>query len=172
MKKKITHEDLDYMEKYYDINLKRNDQYFVRIDPTNPEKIDMSFNLSNYQPQLKVSSRTIFQTIFLDDSRSHLWSRDEIKNDKILLERWWRQMAHTWKHFAFTVPFMRFIQGKHSTWFCGAYTLFNTHEMAIMSGLAAAVRLGAEYPFIYDKLATNQFDQYLKYSHGYSRPNK
>lgn len=166
----VTHEDMDYMEKYYDIDLKRNDQYFVRIDPTNPDKLDMSFNLTNYQPQLKDQPRQIFQTIFLDDKRANLWSRNEIKKEKILLERWWHQMAHTWKHFAFTVPFMRFLQGKKNSWFCGSYTLFNTHEMAIMSGLAVAVRLGCEYPFTHDLLATKQFDQYLKFSHGFSRP--
>ena len=165
----ITHEDFDYMNKYYDIDLERDDQYFVRIDPNDPEKIDMSFNLSNYQPQLKISNRQIFQTIFLDNKRAHMWTIHEIDKDKILLEKWWRQMAHTWKHFAFTVPFMRFIQGKHSTWFCGSYTLFNTHEMAVISGMAVAVRLGAKYPFTNDSLATQQFDQYLKFSHGFKR---
>ncbi|CAF0908811.1 unnamed protein product [Brachionus calyciflorus] len=165
----VTHEDYDYMQKYYDINLSRDDQYFVKIDPDDPEKIDMSFNLSNYQPQLKNSGRNIFQTIFLDDKRAHLWTRNEINKDKILLERWWHQMAHTWKHFAFTVPYMRFLQGKKHTWFCGSYTLFNTHEMAVISGFAVAVRLGAKYPFTYDELATKQFDQYLKFSHGFKR---
>lgn len=38
-----------------------------------------------------------------------------------------------------------------------------------MSGLAVAVRLGADYPFEHDAFATKQFDQYLKYSHGYIR---
>lgn len=166
----VTHEDVAYMKKYYDVDETRNDQYFVRIDPQDPEKIDMSFNLSNYQTQLlEKKDRQIWQTIFLDDSRRHLWSMEEIDKDTILLERWWRQMAHTWRHFAFTVPFVRFIQGHRRTWFAGSYTLFNTHEMAVMSGFAAAVRLGAEYPFTDDKFATNQFDQYLKYSHGFKR---
>jgi predicted NAD/FAD-binding protein len=112
----ITHEDLDYMNKYYEIDLK-SDQYFVRIDENNPEKIEMSFNLSNYQPQLAEKSRKIFQTIFLDDKRSHEWSKEEIKKEKIILEKWWRQMSHSWKHFAFVVPFVRFIQGKNNTWY-------------------------------------------------------
>ncbi len=89
------------MNKYYDLNSERNDQYFVRIDPNDNEKIDMSFNLSNYQPQLiQNKNPSIFQTIFLDDTRSHLWSRSEIDKNKILLEKWWHQFAHTWKHFA------------------------------------------------------------------------
>ena len=40
------------MKKYYEMDFNRNDQYFIRIDPNEPENIDMSFNLSNYQPQL------------------------------------------------------------------------------------------------------------------------
>ena len=153
----MTHEDSDYMNKYYDLDPKRNDQYFVRIDPKDNEKLDMSFNLSNYQPQLlENKSRSIFQTIFLDDTRSHLWSKDEIDKNKILLEKWWHQFAHTWKHFAYfnllfslilifilrikidlflyisyTVPFVRFIQNTKNTWYCGSYTLFNTHEVRI-----------------------------------------
>lgn len=173
----ITHEDTSYMQKHYEIDMERNDQYFVRIDANEPDKIDMSFNLSNYQPQLiefnqkqpSKSRRNIWQTIFLDDRRASEWSRDEIDKEKILLEKWWRQMAHTWRHFAFTVPFMRFLQGKKHTWYAGSYTLFNTHEMAVISGFAVAVRLGAKYPFTYDHLATKQFYQYLKFSHGFKR---
>ncbi len=89
------------MNKYYDLDSNRNDSYFVRIDPRDPEKLDMSFNLTNYQPQLiSNTKRNIFQTIFLDDKRSHLWSRNEIDKKKIILEKWWHQFAHTWKHFA------------------------------------------------------------------------
>ena len=69
----------------------------------------------------------------------------------------------------YTVPFVRFIQNTKKTWYCGSYTLFNTHEIAVCSGLAVAVRLGAEYPFESDVFATKQFDQYLKYSHGFKR---
>jgi hypothetical protein len=42
-------------------------------------------------------------------------------------------------------------------------------EIAVMSGLAAAERLGAEYPFPQDRLAAAQFDMYLGIAHGRSR---
>jgi hypothetical protein len=29
---------------------------------------------------------------------------------------------------------VRFLQGKQHTWYAGSYTLFNTHEIAVMSG--------------------------------------
>ena len=37
----------------------------------------------------------------------------------------------------------------------------NTHEMAVVSGLAVAYRLGADYPFEDDELAALQFYTYL-----------
>ncbi|XP_046571478.1 LOW QUALITY PROTEIN: uncharacterized protein LOC124279687 [Haliotis rubra] len=170
----ITHEDRQYMDKLYELHID-TDQYFVRTDNKDSSKLEMSFNLANYQPQLKASGQNIFQTIFLDDQIQKTWTKDEIKEDKILLKRWWRQFSHTWSHFAFTVPFMRYLQGKKHTWYCGSYTLINTHEIAIISGLAAAHRLGAPYPFTEDRLAAKQFDHYMMVIHGQPRsvgPNK
>lgn len=110
--------------------------------------------------------RTIFQSIFLDDGQKEHWTDGAIDPDKILKTRMTRQFSHTWTHFAFWVPFVRFIQGRKGTWYSGSYTLFNTHEIAVMSGLAAADRLGADYPFGFDPLAAQQFDMYLKLAHG------
>eukprot|EP00667_Euglena_gracilis_P006630 EG_transcript_6685 len=166
----VTHEDEAYMQKYYDVDPKRGDQYYVYTHPHDPSAIDMSFNLSNYQPHLRDCSRNVYQTIFLDKARQQHWSMDEIRADKVLLVKWWRQFAHTWRHFAFTVPLVRFMQGQQRTWYCGAYTLFNTHEIATISGLAVAARLGAPYPFRDDPLAAKQFDLYLKFSHGVAPP--
>uniref|UniRef100_A0A7S1I1J0 Amine oxidase domain-containing protein n=1 Tax=Eutreptiella gymnastica TaxID=73025 RepID=A0A7S1I1J0_9EUGL len=165
----ITHTDLDYMKRHYDIDLndtERNDQYFIKTYESDSSKVEMSFLLNNYQPHVRGSALPIFQTIFLDDERQDLWTINEIQEDKILLRKWWRQFAHTWKHFLFTVPLMRFLQGKQHSWYCGAYTLANTHEIATISGLAVAERLGAPYPFRQDPLAALQFDIYMKYLHG------
>lgn len=62
----VTHEDREYMDKYYDVSEERDDMYFIRTDATNPEKLEMSFNLSKYQPHL-AGKRSIFQSIFLDE---------------------------------------------------------------------------------------------------------
>ena len=70
------------------------------------------------------------------------------------------------------VPWARFIQGTRHTWYCGSYTLFNTQEIAVMSGLAVAERLGAEYPFGHDRLAAAQFDMFLGMAHRRSRKSK
>jgi len=164
----ITHEDEEYMEKNYELN-KDKDQYFIRTDPNDRSKLEMSFNLSNYQPHLKHSKRNIYQTIFLDDETKNIWTIDDIDKSKIRFTRWWRQFSHTWKHFAFTVPFWRYLQGTKHTYYCGSYTLVNTHEVACISGFSAACRIGAEYPFPKDDLARKQFETYLFAIHGKPR---
>ena len=89
----------------------------------------------------------------------------------MLLVKWWRQFSHEASHFRSVVPFVRLAQSR-STLFAGAWTLVNTHEVAVVSGLAAAQRLGADYPFADDALAAAQFDMYLRLAHGASRPRK
>ena len=164
----ITHTDLDYIQKYYDIDLSRDDQYFVRNDQNDPKILEMSFNLSNYQRQLNDKLPIIFQSIFLDKTKDDKWSIKDIDANKILLTNWWRQFAHTWTHFIKVVPFVRFIQNQNHTWYTGSYTLVNTHEIATISGLAVAHRLGAYYPFEDDPLALKQFKTYLSVIHGVS----
>lgn len=46
----LTHEDTDYMQRMYDVHAEQKDNYFVRQYPGHPEKIEMSFNISTYQP--------------------------------------------------------------------------------------------------------------------------
>ena len=60
---------------------------------------------------------------------------------------------------------MMFLNGKNNTFFAGSWTLVNMHEMACVSGIAAAYRLGAEYN-VFDDLAEDLFKKYLWISHG------
>ena len=162
----VTHTDEEYMHKYYDIDMKNRDLYFVKTDEKDPKKVDMSFSLAFYQPQLKDKKPYVFQTIFLNKEDQDKWTKDEIKKEKIQLEKWWRQTSHAWTHFAKWISYQRFIQGTKSTFYAGSSTLVNTHEIATISGLAAAARIGAPYPFGYDKLAKKQFDGYSFVVHG------
>lgn len=109
----------------------------------------------------------MYQSIFLDDATKDGWTVGELSEDLVLKKRMTRQFSHSWRHFAFWVPFLRFLQGRRHTWYAGSWTLVNTHEVAVVSGLAAAERLGAPYPFTHDELATQQFDLYLKIAHGF-----
>ncbi|KAG1652888.1 hypothetical protein FOA52_008851 [Chlamydomonas sp. UWO 241] len=165
----VTHDDSEYMTKMYDVRPAQLDNYFVRTYPQDPRKIEMSFNLSTYQPHLKEAGLDIYQTYYLDARDKPMWTDGAVAKGKVLATRWLRQFAHTWRHFAFFVPWGRFMQGTKHTWYAGAYTLFNTQEIAVMSGLAAAERLGAPYPFPGDKLAASQFDMFLGVAHGCSR---
>jgi hypothetical protein len=62
----ITHEDERYMKKQYDVKPEQRDNYFVRTYPGCPEKIEMSFNLSTYQPHLRAAGLDIYQTYYLN----------------------------------------------------------------------------------------------------------
>lgn len=60
----VTHEDEAYMRSHYHLNLEDEDMYFVRTAPDEQEKIEMSFNLSMYQPHLldaKGQRKNIYQ---------------------------------------------------------------------------------------------------------------
>jgi predicted NAD/FAD-binding protein len=163
----ITHEDEEYMKDEYEFDLEE-DMYFIRCDPKDPRLIEMSFNLTSYQPHLreKNKARNIYQSIFLDDRNTSGWTNGLIQKGKVLKERMTRQFAHTWRHFAFWVPFVRFLQGHRHTYYAGSWTLFNTHEIAVMSGLGAADRLGAPYPFRDDEFAFKQYKTLFKINHG------
>jgi predicted NAD/FAD-binding protein len=160
----VTHTDRAYMERYYELDDARGDQYFIRTYPDATDRIEMSFDLSHYQPQL---TESVYQTIFLD--RRHdaaRWTIDEIAPEHVLFSKPWVQFSHTWQHFVRVVPWLRFVQGRRHTTFAGSWTLANTHEVATISGFAAAHRLGADYPLADDALARDQFETYMSVVHG------
>jgi hypothetical protein len=176
----ITHSDTTYMQNHY-VNFydpkqsvqtlssksqtSRNDyakdnfkpMYYIRSYPSDPSKLEMCFDCTNYQSQFPPSSRIqfdnhIFQTIFLNKDRdSHLWTDHEIDKSKVIREDWWHQLCHSYTHYLFVVPWLWLVhlylraRGQH-TRYAGAWTLVNAHETAVISGIAAAVNLGATYP--------------------------
>ncbi|GAB00056.1 uncharacterized protein L969DRAFT_90947 [Mixia osmundae IAM 14324] len=108
----------------------------------------------------------VFQTIFLDrDNSSHLWTKDDIAEDKIILKRWWKQQSHRWQHYGGTVAWMWSIQGKNHTHYAGAWSVLNMNELAVCSGFAAAYQLGAPYPFKDDSDCKRLFSLYLALGH-------
>ncbi|MBA7492574.1 hypothetical protein ES702_03124 [subsurface metagenome] len=199
----ITHTDSDYMKKHYE-NFYREDQavttlskedytsrndfgkenfrpmYYIKMYPKDMSKLEMCFDTTNYQsqfPERVPFEDHVFQTIFLNKARDgHLWSDQEIDKDKIIRADWWHQLCHSFTHYLLVVPWMMFLQGKKHTRYAGAWTLVNAHEIAVMSGIAAAVSLGAEYPedLENDKFALLCFRLYYLLAHGkwYSRKHK
>ncbi|KAH9868565.1 hypothetical protein J1614_007637 [Plenodomus biglobosus] len=124
--------------------------YYIKTYPSDRSKLEMCFDCTNYQSQFPPTvdfSAHVFQTIFLNKERdAHLWSIDEIDPTKVIRRDWWHQLCHSWTHYAFVVPWMMWLQGRKHTRYAAAWTLVNAHEVAVMSGIAAAVDLGAQYP--------------------------
>ena len=124
--------------------------YYIKEYPSDRSKLEMCFDCSHYQAQFPPEvpfKDHVFQTIFLNKDRDgHLWSRDEIAKDKIIREDWWHQLCHSYTHYLFVIPFLWLLQGHKRTRFAAAWTLINAHEVAVLSGTAAAVDLGATYP--------------------------
>lgn len=246
----ITHNDADYMRKYYETGFNRDlaadpsklenkdaiqfaeknfrPLYYTMQYPSDRSKIEMSFDLTHYQPQFRGEKPSgpieevtrergeslpstadghansqdslvreaqrpelgsegaearkgsdpegnkearfedhVFQTIFLDrDGSSQLWTEGEIRQEKRIYEKWWKQQSHRWQHYAGTVPWMMWINGKNRTHYAGAWSILNMHELAVTSGFAAAYRLGADYPFKGDEDCQRLFRLYLAASHG------
>ncbi|EKG11956.1 hypothetical protein MPH_11000 [Macrophomina phaseolina MS6] len=169
----ITHCDADYMRRHYENGFNSEQavtslggedmtarcefakksfrpMYYIKPYEQDMTKLEMCFDCTNYQAQFPPDvdfDNHVFQTIFLNKKRDgHLWTDNEIDASKIIRKDWWHQLCHSWTHYAFVVPWMWLLQGRRHTRFASSWTLLNAHEVAIMSGIAAAVDLGATYP--------------------------
>lgn len=169
----ITHNDSNYMKKHYQNfydekqavhSLSGVDQtvrcevakkdfrpmYYIKMYPEDKSKLEMSFDCTNYQGQFPENvpfENHVFQTIYLNKDRdSKLWPIDEIDGSKIIRKDWWHQLCHTYTHYIKVVPWIMGLQAKMCTRYAGSWTLVNAHEVAIISGIAAAVDLGSDYP--------------------------
>lgn len=191
----ITHNDSDYMKKHYEnfyredlavSDLNGSDQsarcqsgkedfrpmYYIKMYEKDRSKLEMCFDCTNYQSQFPENvpfEQHVFQTIYLNKERDgHLWTDNEIDESKIIRKDWWHQLCHGYTHYLFVVPWMMFLNAKKRTRFAAAWTLVNAHEVAILSGIAAAVDLGATYPedLENDKFAFLCFRLYYLLSYG------
>ena len=61
--------------------------YLIKQNPGDERKLEMCFDCSAFQYQLKEKDKPfddhVFQTIFLNKKHQHLWSHKEIREDKI-----------------------------------------------------------------------------------------
>ncbi|KAL4735850.1 hypothetical protein BDV11DRAFT_173450 [Aspergillus similis] len=153
-----------------------NPMYYTHSYANEQDKIEMGFDCTNYQHQFRdavgvgnppyPAGQHVYQTIFLDKTRQDLWTWDSINENKIIGKKWWHQFGHRWQHYARVVPGMMFVNSlKNRTLFAGAWTMVNMHEIACISGIAAAYRLGASYDH-FDDFAQEVFAKYLLVCHG------
>ncbi|KAI9671320.1 MAG: hypothetical protein M1831_004229 [Alyxoria varia] len=164
--------------------------YYTHSYADDPKKIEMSFDVTNYQHQFRVDPTTghdpgkppppsesnehIYQSIFLDATPPNpqkRWTFSEIDPEKVIESKWWHQLGHRWQHYVRVVPGMMWINSpkKNRTLYAGSWTLVNMHELACVSGIAAAWRLGARYEGIEENdggFAEDFFARYLNLCHG------
>ncbi|KAK3366323.1 hypothetical protein B0T24DRAFT_638494 [Lasiosphaeria ovina] len=128
--------------------------YLIKPYQRDAARLEMCFDCTHYQAQFPPDVKGgldshVFQTIFLNaarDATEKLWTDGEIDASKVIRRDWWHQLCHAWTHYVLVVPWLWLLQRRRRTRFAGSWTVVNAHEVAVLSGVAAAVDLGAEYP--------------------------
>ena len=122
-----------------------------------PDNYEITYIMHNQQPWVNQSDKPCLVT-YNPISRI---------DEKKIVGRWWFQhIVHDVRQATLLIYLFRFIQGKRSTWHCGAHTLINSQETCFVSGLAAATQMGADYPFD-DPEAKRSFNHYGSLMHGW-----
>ena len=123
---------------------------------TRPDNYEITYIMHNQQPWANRSDKPCLVTY------NPISPIDEQK----IIKRWWFQhIVHDVRHTTVLVNLFRFVQGRRRTWHCGAHTLINSQETCFVTGLAAAIQLGADYPFD-DPAAKRSFNFYGSILHG------
>ena len=115
-----------------------------------PDNYEITYIMHNQQPWANGSDKPCLVTYN---------PVSPIDERKILEKRSFRHIVHDVRHVALLVNLFRFIQGRRRTWHCGAHTLVNSQETCLVTGLAAARQLCADYPFD-DPAARRWFNYY------------
>ena len=122
-----------------------------------PDNYEITYIMHNQQPWAGRSEKPCLVT-YNPISR--------IDEGKIVGRWWFQHIVHDVRHMALIVPLFRLIQGRRRSWHCGAHTLVNSQETCFVSGLAAAIQLGADYPFD-DEEARRSFNHYGSLMYGW-----
>ena len=77
--------------------------YYTKSYAQDPQKIEMSFDWTNYQHQFRMdhdaeiaavgNENHVFQSIFLDKKNRGMWTMDEIDESKVIEKKWWHQLV-------------------------------------------------------------------------------
>jgi predicted NAD/FAD-binding protein len=103
-----------------------------------PDNYEITYIMHNQQPWAKRSDKPCLVT----------YNPNKPIDDKKVVKRWWFQhVVHDVFHVSVLMNLFQFIQGRKNTYYCGAHTTINSQEHGLISGLAVARQLGADYPF-------------------------
>ena len=122
-----------------------------------PDNYEITYIMHNQQPWAKRSDKPCLVT-YNPISR--------IDEKKIVKKWWFQHIVHDVRYVVLLVSLFRFVQGRRRTWHCGAHTLINSQETCLVSGLAAATQMGADYPFD-DPEARRVFNYYGSIMYGW-----
>ena len=122
-----------------------------------PDNYEITYIMHNQQPWARNSDKPCLVTYN---------PNKPIDERKIVMRRSFQHIVHDVRHVALLVNLFRFIQGKRRTWHCGAHTLVNSQETCLITGLAAARQLGADYHFD-DPEARKSFNYYGSIMYGW-----
>ena len=121
-----------------------------------PDNYEITYIMHNQQPWAGRSDKPCLVT----------YNPISAIDERTVVRRWWFQhIVHDVRHVTWTVNLFRFLQGRRRTWHCGAHTLINSQETCLITGLAAARQLGADYPFD-DSAARRSFNHYGSVMYG------
>ncbi len=115
-----------------------------------PDNYEITYIMHNQQPWANRSDKPCLVTYN---------PVKPINEGKVVKRCWFQHVVHDVRHVVWLVNLFRFIQGRRRTWHAGAHTLINSQETCLVTGLAAARQLGADYPF-YDEEARRTFNYY------------
>ena len=115
-----------------------------------PDNYEITYIMHNQQPWVNRSDKPCLVTYN---------PVSKIDGQKVIGRWWFQHIVHDVRHIAWLIHLFRFIQGKRRTWHCGAHTLVNSQETCLVTGLAAAKQIGADYPFE-DPEAKRSFNYY------------
>ena len=115
-----------------------------------PDNYEITYIMHNQQPWAGRSDKPCLVTYN---------AVSPIDEGKIIKKWSFQHIVHDVRHIALLVNLFRFVQGRRRTWYCGAHTLVNSQETCLVTGLAAARQIGADYPFD-DPEARKSFNYY------------
>ena len=129
---------------------------FIRRHGARPDNYEVTYIMHNQQPWAGRSDKPCLVTYNPVSSIDH---------EKVIARHRFQHIVHDVRHIAWLSPLFRFIQGRQRTWHCGAHTLINSQETCLVSGLATARQIGADYPFTDDE-ARRWFNYYGSVMYG------
>ena len=122
-----------------------------------PDNYEITYIMHNQQPWAMRSDKPCLVTYN---------PVSPIDERKIVAERSLQHVVHDVRQVVLLVPMFRYIQGRRRTWHCGAHTLVNSQETCLVTGLAVARQLGADYHFD-DSEARRWFNYYGSLMYGW-----